>query len=54
MTTQLLSEFQRLNLSELDGVNLLVNHSIISDTIIFASEIPQPDLAIAISFLKTL
>lgn len=47
-------EFYRLSLTEVEGVNLLANHLIISDNVIWAHEIAPADVARAITFLRTL
>lgn len=49
----LLREFYDLHLSEIQGLNLLSRHHIISDHASFAHQIARADLARAIHFLKT-
>jgi hypothetical protein len=47
-------EFYRLNMTEVEGVNLLANQLIISDNVIWAHEIAPSDAARAIAYLRTL
>jgi hypothetical protein len=48
----LLKEFYDMNLSEIQGLNLLTRHHIISDNVSFTHEIATADIVRAIKFLK--
>lgn len=49
---QILSEFDRLNLEIVDGLNLLTEHGIISDHVIELRDICDSDANNCIIFLK--
>jgi len=44
-------EFYRLNLTEVEGINLLTDNLLISDNVIWAHEIASSDALRAIAFL---
>lgn len=48
----LINEFFAMNLIEVQGLNLLSRHHIISDHVVFANDIATTDLIRAIEFLK--
>jgi hypothetical protein len=48
----LIKEFFDMNLTEVQGLNLLTRHSIISDNVAFTHEIATADIVRAISFLR--